>query len=128
MSSRRELRNERKMARISSRENKALGRQAARTQIKTTAYESGIDPNAWIGDVAKSAAELGGKFIGAPGGIGAAGKRAASEPDSPDGGPDTQKGAGGGGSNEGGMMEMLKNPVVLIGLAAVAFFLLKKKK
>ena len=117
------------MGRIASRETKALGRQAARTEIKTTAYESGIDPNAWIGDVASKAIEVGGKFIGAGSGIGAAGKAAAANPDAPDGGATTgDKSAKGNDGGSGGIGDLLKNPLVLVGAGLALFMLMKKKR
>ena len=115
------------MARISSREAKALGRQASRTEIKTTAYEMGMDPNAFISDIAKSAAEVGGKFIGAASGIGGAAKAAAAAPDSPDGGPGGEK-SGSGGGVTGGLGDLFKNPLVLVAIAGLGYLLLSKKR
>jgi hypothetical protein len=116
------MRNERKMARIDARTARAAGRQASRTEIKTTAYEMGMDPNAFISDIAKSAAEVGGKFIGAGSGIGAAAKAAAASPDSPDGGPSKSAGV------DTPLASITGNPILLGAIALGAYLLLSKRK
>lgn len=68
---RRDLRQERKMARIegrqASRDARIAGRTeraASRSATKQAAYEAGIDPNAWVGDVTDLAGDALGMFAG----------------------------------------------------------------
>jgi hypothetical protein len=72
---RRDLRQERKLARIDARTERRAGRQAAKTEragyraeTKQTAYEHGMDPNAWVGDITDMAGDAFGMFANSKGG------------------------------------------------------------
>ena len=114
-SDRKEARHKRRMERKESRRNARQKRIEARQETKQVAYQNGMDPNAWVGDVAKGVTSIGAMAMGIP-------PRGNNSIANLGGG--SKNGAGIGGRVEVGGDN---NTLMIMGAGAVALLLLLKK-
>lgn len=95
----RQQRMDARQMRAETRQGGKTDRSALRTSARETAYENGIDPNAWVGDSITGVANAASQF-----GIAAANAKATTAlggnggvPSAPEGAPKSASGDGGGG-------------------------------
>jgi hypothetical protein len=116
---------QRQNTRITRSDRRQVGRSnraTLRTDVRKTAYENGMDPNAWVGDAVKGVTAIGGMIAGVPmsgvpGNIG-------GKPGGAQGGFSLQGSAGLQGGQEGGIIQ--KYGMYIVGALAL-WFLTKKK-
>jgi len=129
--SRQKARQDRKSAKIANRQSNKSSRISGRTEkafnrqkSKQTAYENGIDPNAWISDSIASGASIVGDLSGA-GVFGDAVKGIGGGGSGKGGGSKEGGGGSGGGTPSSPLSSM--SPMMMGGLALGAYFLFMKK-